>query len=56
MPAGITLESAIEGLRGQEDFPRLAEAMERRGWSAELRCSVLHRNAFAYLVSALPEW
>jgi microsomal dipeptidase-like Zn-dependent dipeptidase len=27
MPEGITLESAIEGLRGPEDFPNLVEAM-----------------------------
>jgi membrane dipeptidase len=54
MPEGITLESAIVGLRGPEDFPNLVEAMARRGWSDELRRAVLHGNALRYLASALP--
>lgn len=54
MPEGITLESAIVGLRGPEDFPNLVEAMARRGWSDELRRKVLHGNALRHLASALP--
>jgi len=54
MPEGITLESAIVGLRGPEDFPNLVEAMARRGWGDELRRAVLHSNALRYLASALP--
>lgn len=54
MPEGVTLESAIDGLRGPEDFPHLAEAMARRGWDEERRAGVLHRNAVRFLTSALP--
>ena len=54
MPEGITLESAIEGLRGPEDFPNLVEAMRKRGWDDERRRNVLHGNALRYLSCALP--
>lgn len=55
MPDGVTLESAVEGLRGPEDFPRLAGAMTARGWSEGRTSGVLHGNALRLLTSALPD-
>ncbi|MFN0154504.1 MAG: dipeptidase [Gaiella sp.] len=55
MPDGVTLESAIDGLRGPEDFGGLAAAMAARGWSEALRRDVLHGNALRFLASALPD-
>jgi len=47
--------SAVEGLLGPEDFPRLADAMTARGRSADRTSGVLHGNAFHFLTSALPD-
>ena len=55
MPGGFTLASAVEGLRGPEDFPRLADAMTERGWSKSQTSGVLHGNALRFLASALPD-
>ena len=55
MPEGVTLASAVEDLRGPEDFPRLADAMAARGWSTGRRSGVLHDNAVRFLSSALPD-
>ena len=55
MPDGVTLASAVEGLRGQEDFPALADAMIARGWSSSRTSGVLHGNALRFLASALPD-
>ena len=55
MPDGVTLASAVDGLRGPEDFPALADAMIARGWSASRKSGVLHGNALRFLASALPD-
>ena len=55
MPGGVTLESAVDGLRGPEDFPNLADAMTARGWSETRRRDVLHDNAIRFLTRALPD-
>lgn len=55
MPDGVTLESAVTGLRGPEDFPHLAGAMTARGWSEARRSGVLHGNALRFLAAALPD-
>lgn len=55
MPGGVTLESAVEGLRGPEEFPNLAGAMIARGWPESRRRAVLHGNALRFLSTALPD-
>ncbi|MBA2476090.1 MAG: membrane dipeptidase [Actinobacteria bacterium] len=55
LPAGMTLDAAIEGLAGPEDYPRLVAALRGRGYAGERLDAVLGGNLTALLRTALPE-
>lgn len=52
-PPGLEPGLGIEGLVGSEDYPRLGEALERRGWAAEDVTAVTSGNLLRFLRAAL---
>lgn len=52
-PPGLEPGLGIEGLVGSEDYPRLLEALERRGWAAEEVTAVTSGNLLRFLRAAL---
>lgn len=52
-PPGLEPGLGIEGLVGSEDYPRLVEALERRGWAAEEVTAVTSGNLLRFLRAAL---
>lgn len=54
VPEGHSLDEAIEGLAGPEDYPNLVAALERRGYVGEDLERILWRNLVRVVRRALP--
>jgi membrane dipeptidase len=54
LPPGMTVESALDGLAGPEDYPRLVEALLRRGYEDEQLEAILGGNFIRLFREALP--
>ena len=54
LPPGMTLDAAIEGLAGPEDYGRLVEALRARGYEGERLEAVLSGNLLRLFRAALP--
>jgi membrane dipeptidase len=50
----MTVESALDGLAGPEDYPRLVEALLRRGYEDEQLEAILGGNFIRLFREALP--
>lgn len=55
LPAGMERTAAIDGLAGPEGYPRLAEALSRRGFDDDTVAGILGANLLRMLRQALPE-
>lgn len=53
LPPGLEEGSALEGLEGPQDYPRLAAALAARGWSGPEVAAVMGGNLLAFLRRAL---
>jgi membrane dipeptidase len=53
-PPGLRPGAGIEGLAGPEDYPRLVDALVRRGWGEEQVAAVTGGNLLRFLRAALP--
>ena len=54
MPGDVSLEDAVEGLAGPEDYPNLVETLRRRGYEGERLEGVLGGNFLRLFRRALP--
>jgi membrane dipeptidase len=54
LPPGMTVESAIEGLAGPEDYPNLIDALERRGYDDGELEAIVGGNFMRLFREALP--
>lgn len=54
LPPGMELDAALDGLAGPEDYPRLVEALRRRGYEGERLAAVLGGNFLRLFRGALP--
>lgn len=54
LPPGASLDEAVEGLAGPEDYPNLVEALRRRGYVGDRLEAVLGDNLRRLLRRALP--
>ncbi len=54
LPPGMSLDAAVEGLAGPEDYPRLVDALVRRGYEGDRLERVLSGNWLRFLREALP--
>jgi membrane dipeptidase len=54
MPSGMAADAAVEGLAGPADYPRLAAALERRGYTGDDLRGMLNGNLLRVLRSGLP--
>ncbi len=54
LPPGYTLDTAIDGLAGPEDYPRLVAALRARGHDGDALDGLLHGNLARVLRRGLP--
>jgi membrane dipeptidase len=54
LPHGMTIESALGGLAGPEDYPNLVEVLERRGYGGDALAAILGGNFLRLFREALP--
>jgi membrane dipeptidase len=54
MPPGMPADSAVDGLEGPADYPRLVDALERRGYAGAGLDAILRGNLVRVLRQGLP--
>lgn len=54
LPAGMSMDAALDGLAGPEDYPAFVAALRRRGYEGERLDAILGGNMLRLLRRALP--